>query len=209
VPVDVAPSLVPVDVAPSSVPVVIAQFILVVVSQSSVLSVVALSSIHPHRRAVIGSPSSSCSHRLNILRSLVRCRGVVYVTHSLLTTTIFLMLTIFLHPSNAQLSSTFYSTTCPNVSSIVHNVIQQALQFDTCIAASLTHLHFHDCIVNVHISRSTYNSFYFWYHHALPDIRKNITFEFQGCDGSVLLDQGGNITLSHYKKTCKYRRLFL
>ncbi|QCD97529.1 peroxidase A2-like [Vigna unguiculata] len=87
------------------------------------------------------------------------------LTHSLLTTTIFLILTIFLHPSNAQLSSTFYSTTCPNVSSIVRSVIQQALQSDTRIAASLTRLHFHDCFVN-------------------------------GCDGSLLLDQGGNITLS-------------
>ncbi|XP_014495149.1 peroxidase A2 [Vigna radiata var. radiata] len=87
------------------------------------------------------------------------------LTHSLLTTTIFSVLTIFLHPSNAQLSSTFYSTTCPNVSSIVSSVIQQALQSDTRIAASLTRLHFHDCFVN-------------------------------GCDGSLLLDQGGNITLS-------------
>ncbi|KAK7378264.1 hypothetical protein VNO80_03702 [Phaseolus coccineus] len=82
-----------------------------------------------------------------------------------LLTTIFLVLTIFLHPSNAQLSSTFYSSTCPNVSSIVRSVIQQALQSDTRIAASLTRLHFHDCFVN-------------------------------GCDGSLLLDQGGNITLS-------------
>ncbi|WVZ08681.1 hypothetical protein V8G54_022027 [Vigna mungo] len=87
------------------------------------------------------------------------------LTHSLLTTTIFSVLTIFLHPSNAQLSSTFYSTTCPNVSSIVRGVIQQALQSDARIAASLIRLHFHDCFVN-------------------------------GCDGSLLLDQGGNITLS-------------
>ncbi|XP_020213368.1 peroxidase A2 [Cajanus cajan] len=86
------------------------------------------------------------------------------LTHSLFTT-IFLVLVILLHPSNAQLSSTFYSSTCPNVSSIVRNVIQQALQSDSRIVASLTRLHFHDCFVN-------------------------------GCDGSLLLDQGGNITLS-------------
>ncbi|KAG4913074.1 Peroxidase 15 [Glycine max] len=85
-------------------------------------------------------------------------------TYSLFTT-IFLVLTIFLHPSNAQLSSTFYSSTCPNVSSIVRSVVQQALQSDPRIAASLTRLHFHDCFVN-------------------------------GCDGSILLDVGGNITLS-------------
>ncbi|GAU31499.1 hypothetical protein TSUD_332740 [Trifolium subterraneum] len=70
-----------------------------------------------------------------------------------------------LNPSNAQLTSTFYTNTCPNVSSIVRNVIQQALQNDSRIAASLIRLHFHDCFVN-------------------------------GCDASILLDQGGNITLS-------------
>ncbi|XP_054824704.1 peroxidase A2-like [Prosopis cineraria] len=75
-----------------------------------------------------------------------------------------------IYSSNAQLSSTFYSNTCPNVSSIVRSVIQQALQSDPRIGASLTRLHFHDCFVN-------------------------------GCDGSVLLDQGGNITLSEKTAT--------
>ncbi|XP_058740441.1 peroxidase A2-like [Vicia villosa] len=78
---------------------------------------------------------------------------------------IFAVLLILLNPSNAQLVSTFYSNTCPNVSSIVRNVVQQALQNDSRIGASLIRLHFHDCFVN-------------------------------GCDASVLLDQGGNITLS-------------
>ncbi|CAL0302500.1 unnamed protein product [Lupinus luteus] len=70
-----------------------------------------------------------------------------YTPCSLLLGAIFLALT-FIYQSNAQLSSTFYSNTCPNVSSIVSNVIQQALQFDTRITASLTRLHFHDCFVN-------------------------------------------------------------
>ncbi|KAG2405721.1 Peroxidase 53 [Vigna angularis] len=117
------------------------------------------------------------------------------LTHSLLTTTIFSVLTIFLHPSNAQLSSTFYSTTCPNVSSIVRSVIQQALQSDTRIAASLTRLHFHDCFVNVHISRSIILVLIL-VSSCTVRYQISITFEFQGCDGSLLLDQGGNITLS-------------
>lgn len=54
---------------------------------------------------------------------------------------------LLLHESNAQLSSTFYSTTCPNVSSIVRNTVQQALQSDPRIGASLIRLHFHDCFV--------------------------------------------------------------
>ncbi|CAJ2673022.1 unnamed protein product [Trifolium pratense] len=72
---------------------------------------------------------------------------------------------ILLYNSNGQLNATFYSNTCPNVSSIVQNAVQQALQSDSRIGASLTRLHFHDCFVN-------------------------------GCDASILLDQGGNITQS-------------
>ncbi|XP_004497889.1 peroxidase A2-like [Cicer arietinum] len=77
---------------------------------------------------------------------------------------IFLTLTL-LYPSNGQLNATFYSNTCPNVLSIVKNAVQQALQSDSRVGASLLRLHFHDCIVN-------------------------------GCDASILLDQGGNITQS-------------
>ncbi|CAN0927624.1 Peroxidase 15 [Linum grandiflorum] len=64
--------------------------------------------------------------------------------------TIFLVTVIgflVLCQSNAQLTSTFYATTCPNVSNVVSNVIQQALQNDARIAASLIRLHFHDCFV--------------------------------------------------------------
>ncbi|KAJ6316614.1 hypothetical protein OIU78_019822 [Salix suchowensis] len=69
------------------------------------------------------------------------------------TCTTFLLVTIFLlamilPPSNAQLNSTFYATTCPNVSSVVSNVVQQAFLSDPRIGASLIRLHFHDCFVN-------------------------------------------------------------
>ncbi|CAM8895537.1 unnamed protein product [Rhodiola kirilowii] len=50
--------------------------------------------------------------------------------------------------SQAQLSSTFYATSCPNVSSVVHGVIQQAETSDVRIGAKLIRLHFHDCFVN-------------------------------------------------------------
>ncbi|KAJ8770829.1 hypothetical protein K2173_021744 [Erythroxylum novogranatense] len=46
-----------------------------------------------------------------------------------------------------QLSPTFYNETCPNVTSIVQEVIVQALQHDSRIGASLLRLHFHDCFV--------------------------------------------------------------
>ncbi|KAF8396045.1 hypothetical protein HHK36_017657 [Tetracentron sinense] len=59
-----------------------------------------------------------------------------------------LLLALLLEGSNAQLSATFYSSTCPNVSSIVNGIVQQALQSDVRIGASLIRLHFHDCFVN-------------------------------------------------------------
>ena len=76
---------------------------------------------------------------------------------ALVVATIFL--TLMLHESNAQLNSTFYANTCPNVSSIVSNVIQQALQSDSRIGASLIRLHFHDCFVNVNTSSLSKNLF--------------------------------------------------
>ncbi|PNT52081.1 hypothetical protein POPTR_001G011200v4 [Populus trichocarpa] len=47
-----------------------------------------------------------------------------------------------------QLTPTFYDQTCPNVSSIIRNVITETLVSDPRIAASLIRLHFHDCFVN-------------------------------------------------------------
>ncbi|KAK6925720.1 hem peroxidase [Dillenia turbinata] len=51
-------------------------------------------------------------------------------------------------PSEAQLNATFYDDSCPNVSSIVRTVIEEALVSDPRIGASLIRLHFHDCFVN-------------------------------------------------------------
>ncbi|CAN1278123.1 Peroxidase 15 [Linum perenne] len=56
-------------------------------------------------------------------------------------------LLLILSQSNGQLTSTFYAATCPNISAVVNNVVQQALQSDARIAASLIRLHFHDCFV--------------------------------------------------------------
>ncbi|PNT52082.1 hypothetical protein POPTR_001G011300v4 [Populus trichocarpa] len=47
-----------------------------------------------------------------------------------------------------QLTPTFYDQTCPNVSSIIRDVITETLVSDPRIGASLIRLHFHDCFVN-------------------------------------------------------------
>ncbi|CAI9781169.1 unnamed protein product [Fraxinus pennsylvanica] len=47
----------------------------------------------------------------------------------------------------AQLSSTFYDTTCPNALSTIRTSIRQAVSNERRMAASLIRLHFHDCFV--------------------------------------------------------------
>lgn len=59
-----------------------------------------------------------------------------------------LCLVAFVGCATAQLNPNFYRNTCPNVSRIVQQVVHQALRADSRIAASLLHLHFHDCFVD-------------------------------------------------------------
>ncbi|OMO73102.1 Plant peroxidase [Corchorus capsularis] len=60
----------------------------------------------------------------------------------------FLLALLLLSESNAQLSSSFYDSTCPDASTIVRSKIEEALKTDSRIAASLLRLHFHDCFVD-------------------------------------------------------------
>ncbi|ONI24757.1 hypothetical protein PRUPE_2G260800 [Prunus persica] len=50
--------------------------------------------------------------------------------------------------SNAQLSTNFYSSSCPRVFSTVRSTVQSAIRKEARIGASLLRLHFHDCFVN-------------------------------------------------------------
>ncbi|KAL3635960.1 hypothetical protein CASFOL_020507 [Castilleja foliolosa] len=50
-------------------------------------------------------------------------------------------------PTQAQLSLTYYATTCPNFVNITRSVIQAAITREPRMAASLIRLHFHDCFV--------------------------------------------------------------
>ncbi|XP_059669620.1 peroxidase N-like [Cornus florida] len=48
----------------------------------------------------------------------------------------------------SQLTSNFYSTTCPTLLQIVRKEVQNAIKTEMRMAASLIRLHFHDCFVN-------------------------------------------------------------
>ncbi|PNX61635.1 peroxidase [Trifolium pratense] len=49
--------------------------------------------------------------------------------------------------SDAQLDPTFYKDTCPNVHTIVREVLSNVSKTNPRILASLIRLHFHDCFV--------------------------------------------------------------
>ncbi|KAF9595566.1 hypothetical protein IFM89_000703 [Coptis chinensis] len=50
--------------------------------------------------------------------------------------------------SYAQLSTTYYSKSCPNVFKAIRSVVQSAISNEPRMGASLLRLHFHDCFVN-------------------------------------------------------------
>ncbi|KAM3281265.1 hypothetical protein P3S67_028286 [Capsicum chacoense] len=50
---------------------------------------------------------------------------------------------------HAQLSATFYDDTCPDALNTIRATIRQAISEEPRMAASLIHLHFHDCFVLV------------------------------------------------------------
>ncbi|MBA0721026.1 hypothetical protein Golax_008606 [Gossypium laxum] len=64
-----------------------------------------------------------------------------------MTTTFVLLAGMILGGSKAQqLIPTFYGNTCPNLTTIVGGVLQQAVQSDIRIGAKLIRAHFHDCM---------------------------------------------------------------
>ncbi|KAI8557198.1 hypothetical protein RHMOL_Rhmol05G0317600 [Rhododendron molle] len=71
--------------------------------------------------------------------------------------------------ASAQLSTTFYSSSCPNVLATIKTAVKSAVSTEARMGASLLRLHFHDCFVNA----STFHS---------------LCLHCHGCDASVLLD---------------------
>ncbi|CAK8567799.1 unnamed protein product [Lathyrus sativus] len=59
-----------------------------------------------------------------------------------------LFVLIIVGSANAQLSTSFYSTSCPKLSSTVQSTMQSAISKEARIGASILRLFFHDCFVN-------------------------------------------------------------
>jgi peroxidase len=64
--------------------------------------------------------------------------------------------------SSAQLSSTFYDTSCPKALSTIKTAVDAAVKKEARMGASLLRLHFHDCFVNAsHLSDHFLLHFFF------------------------------------------------
>lgn len=51
--------------------------------------------------------------------------------------------------TDAQLTSTFYDSSCPNALSTIRSAVRTVIAKERRMAASLIRLHFHDCFVQV------------------------------------------------------------
>ncbi|XP_062167520.1 cationic peroxidase 1-like [Alnus glutinosa] len=64
------------------------------------------------------------------------------------TTKFCLLFSLLVGMASAQLSSTFYDTSCPKALSTIKTVVDAAVEIEARMGASLLRLHFHDCFVN-------------------------------------------------------------
>jgi peroxidase len=64
--------------------------------------------------------------------------------------------------ASAQLSSTFYDTSCPNALSTIKSAVDAAVMQEARTGASLLRMHFHDCFVHASlICRTTLAHLFF------------------------------------------------
>lgn len=73
---------------------------------------------------------------------------------------------LLLQLSSAQLSQTFYATSCPNALSTIKSAVNTAVATEARMGASLLRLHFHDCFVNASLFFPFVHLFFLFVVHA-------------------------------------------
>jgi hypothetical protein len=63
--------------------------------------------------------------------------------------------------ASAQLSPTFYSTSCPNALATIRTAVRAAVAREPRMGASLLRLHFHDCFVQASPSSQAQSSYFY------------------------------------------------
>jgi peroxidase len=67
--------------------------------------------------------------------------------------------------ASAQLSSTFYDTSCPSAMSTISSGVNSAVAQQARVGASLLRLHFHDCFVQASLAVSDASIYLLIYKH--------------------------------------------
>jgi len=62
----------------------------------------------------------------------------------------------FVALASAQLSPTFYDTSCPGALHTIQAAVREAVATERRMGASLLRLHFHDCFVNASVITMTH-----------------------------------------------------
>ena len=86
---------------------------------------------------------------LQNLIDIVKKMGSGKYSAAAIAATSFLFVFLFCMPSNAQLSTSFYDQTCPDLQSTVKTQVRTSISAERRMAGSLIRLHFHDCFVRV------------------------------------------------------------
>jgi hypothetical protein len=79
---------------------------------------------------------------------LTRTKSLVMASIPTTTKLVFLLFSHVVGMASAQLSSTFYDTSCPKALSTIKSAVASAVKTEARMGASLLRLHFHDCFVN-------------------------------------------------------------
>lgn len=80
--------------------------------------------------------------------SVIQLQYLVMVSTKINSCFSILILILLTGACSGQLSTNFYSSTCPNLLSIIKTAVTSAVSSEARMGASLLRLHFHDCFVN-------------------------------------------------------------
>lgn len=97
-----------------------------------------------HQHSIYCIPSSPLTQHNNHYLWLNKAWKMTHFSR-----TLFFVLSLLSSSTNAQLSTNFYDKTCPNLQTIVRNSMEQAINGEPRLGASILRLFFHDCFVNV------------------------------------------------------------
>uniref|UniRef100_A0A0D9X2X2 peroxidase n=1 Tax=Leersia perrieri TaxID=77586 RepID=A0A0D9X2X2_9ORYZ len=125
--------------------------------------------------AAFNSAFTAAMIKMGNISPLTGSQGQIRLVCSRVNSYLMLLVAAMVSMASAQLSSTFYDTSCPNALSTIRSVVRAAVNSEPRMGASLLRLHFHDCFVQAKRENDR------------ECMCVSIGISLQGCDASVLL----------------------